>query len=200
MGVPSLVLGYHGCDESVGEKVLRGEQVIASSKNAHDWLGEGAYFWENNPARALQWAEFIKAHPRWFEARIQKPFVIGAIIALGQCLDLTEAESLGIVRNGFKEMAATLSETNFPLPSNEKGSSKDDDLVKRKRDCAVINFVHEARAARSLPTFDTVRAVFCEGEPLYEGARIMARTHIQIAVRNPASIRGYFRPNSGSWR
>jgi hypothetical protein len=40
-----------------------------------------------------------------------------------------------------------------------------------------------------------VRGAFFEGEPLFEGAGIMAQTHLQLAVRNPKnSIRGYFRP------
>jgi hypothetical protein len=38
---------------------------------------------------------------------------------------------------------------------------------------------------------------FYQGSPLYDGAGIQARTHIQLAVRDPVtSIRGYFRPNS----
>ena len=51
------------------------------------------------------------------------------------------------------------------------------------------------RDERGLSTFDTVRGYFPEGGPLFEGARIMARTHVQICVRTPErSIRGYFRP------
>lgn len=51
------------------------------------------------------------------------------------------------------------------------------------------------REERGLPAFDTVRGHFPEGGPLFDGARIMARTHVQICVRTPErSIRGYFRP------
>ena len=194
MYASAFVLGFHGCDRYVGEKILRGEEHISQSGNAHDWLGEGAYFWENNPRRAIEWAEFIKAHPTWYAKRVEQPFAIGAIIDLGHCLDLTEANSLSILQSGFNEMKERFSVAGIPIPANEKGNSHDEDLVKRKRDCAAINFLHMLREAQRLSPYNTVRGAFSEGAPLYEGAGIMAKTHVQIAVRSPSSIRGYFRP------
>ena len=44
----NLVIGFHGCDRSVVEKVI--------NTNDYDWLGSGIYFWENNEERAWQWA------------------------------------------------------------------------------------------------------------------------------------------------
>jgi hypothetical protein len=53
----SFVLGFHGCDASVArEAVLDGADVIQSEKD-YDWLSPGAYFWESDPLRALEWAE-----------------------------------------------------------------------------------------------------------------------------------------------
>jgi len=37
------------------------------------------------------------------------------------------------------------------------------------------------------------RGVFVEGEPLYPGAAIQKFNHIQVCVRNPDCIKGYFR-------
>lgn len=48
----SFILGYHGCDEAVAEKVLAGED-FKPSDNDYDWLGSGIYFWEANPQRGL---------------------------------------------------------------------------------------------------------------------------------------------------
>jgi hypothetical protein len=57
-----------------------------------------------------------------------------------------------------------------------------------------VNFVHRLREDSDKPSYDTVRGPFTEGRPLYQGAKIMDKTHIQICVRDPrASIRGYFR-------
>ena len=43
MFATSFVLGYHGCDEKIGERILAGEHVLLS-RNAYDWLGTGTYF------------------------------------------------------------------------------------------------------------------------------------------------------------
>lgn len=54
----SFVLGYHGCDASVGERLLR-NSPFKNSENSYDWLGHGIYFWESNPDRALDWAREV---------------------------------------------------------------------------------------------------------------------------------------------
>lgn len=63
----------------------------------------------------------------------------------------------------------------------------------RYLDRAVIEYLHAARATQDQPPFDTVRALFPESKPLYPGAGFLAKTHIQICVRNPAMIKGVFR-------
>jgi hypothetical protein len=57
---PSFVLGFHGCDQEVGEKILFGETNLEFSSNDYDWLGSGIYFWENDPNRAIEWALELK--------------------------------------------------------------------------------------------------------------------------------------------
>ena len=200
MYASAFVLGFHGCDESIGERVLAGNDQLISSANSYDWLGHGIYFWENSPTRAKQWAELLAKHSPSPRNRITKPFVIGAIIDLGNCLDLTEASSLAYVRRGYADMKFGFDTIGLSMPKNEPGTKDDQDLLKRKLDCAVINYVHATRYdEENLRPFDSVRGAFSEGEPLYEGAGIMAKTHIQICVRKSSSIRGYFRPKtSGS--
>jgi len=51
--LPSFVLGFHGCDRRVAERVFAGKSTLKSSENDYDWLGHGVYFWENNPQRAM---------------------------------------------------------------------------------------------------------------------------------------------------
>jgi hypothetical protein len=102
---------------------------------------------------------------------------------------------LKIVRAGYDEFVRTMSQAGAPLPVNEAAHDRDLDLVKRKLDCAVLNFVHALRGQQSEEAFDTVRGIFTEGGELYPGGRIMAKTHVQICVRDPKkSIKGYFRP------
>ncbi len=52
--LPGLVLGFHGCDAQVGEDLLAGRHThLRESKNKYDWLGNGIYFWENDPLTGL---------------------------------------------------------------------------------------------------------------------------------------------------
>jgi hypothetical protein len=64
----------------------------------------------------------------------------------------------------------------------------------RYLDRAVIEAMHKIRSETNVASYDTVRSAFWEGNPLYDGAGFSEKAHIQIAVRNPACIRGYFRP------
>ncbi|GHS82842.1 hypothetical protein PAGU2196_36760 [Pseudomonas sp. PAGU 2196] len=90
--LPSFVLGFHGCDRKIGEAVLAGDQ-ISPSMNEYDWLGEGAYFWESSPERALSYARLIKQYKRG-QGSIKEPYVVGAVIDLGLCLNHTEEGAL----------------------------------------------------------------------------------------------------------
>ncbi len=187
----ALVLGYHGCDRKVGEGILSGEGHLRASANDYDWLGSGIYFWESNPKRALEWAEFVKSDSKLSAAHIHDPFVIGAIIDPGNCLDLLEPDSIRIIEESYRRFTAILSAADAPLPKNQRRGGK---WAIRRLDCAVVNYAHDFRAQTEKPEFDTVRAAFEEGEPLYPTAGFHRRTHIQLCVRNPAQIIGYFRP------
>jgi hypothetical protein len=46
---------------------------------------------------------------------------------------------------------------------------------------------------RKLQPFDSIRGVFIEGDRLYENSGFYRKTHIQICVCNPLSIKGVFR-------
>lgn len=183
----ALALGYRGCERKVGEAAIAGKHLVPSG-NQYDWLGHGVYFWENDPTRALEWARGRCGH--------KEPFVVGAVIQLGYCLDLVEVEHLELVREAYKSLRKTFEVAGRldELPRNELGFRGDQDLLKRNLDCAVINYLHHLRKQEGMRLFDTVRSPFWEGEPLYEGGRIMSRTHVQICVRSTAHIAGYFRP------
>jgi len=112
--------------------------------------------------------------------------VVGAIIDLGNCLDLLEAESIQIVERSYEMLKVNFETANL-IPPENKGAI-------RRLDCATINHAHALRSEQREPEFDTVRAAFFEGEPLYQNAGFQKRTHVQICVRTPKQILGYFRP------
>lgn len=74
---------------------------------------------------------------------------------------------------------------------------KTPDKLGRQLDCAVMNALHRFRAEAETPEFDSVRGPFLEGDPLYPDAGFRSHNHIQICVRNTASVKGYFRPIAG---
>ncbi|MBC2601166.1 hypothetical protein [Puniceicoccus vermicola] len=193
MKLGAFVIGFHGCDREVGESLIAGKSDFRASRNAHDWLGEGIYFWENNPERALEWARFMARHPK-FKKHVKDPFVVGAVIDLGNCLDLTEATSLRLVRVAYNSLVEIFGKADAEMPENRKGHDSDSDLVQRYLDCAVINHLHELRKKDRVETFTTVRGAFTEGTELYPGAQIQAKTHIQLCVRDASAIRGVFLP------
>lgn len=54
---------------------MNGETAILQSERDFDWLGPGAYFWESDPRRAIEWAEWKKSRGDY-----DAPTVIGAVI------------------------------------------------------------------------------------------------------------------------
>jgi len=50
------IIGYHGCDRELGLRLINGTDELNPSINTWDWLGAGIYFWEDDPARALQYS------------------------------------------------------------------------------------------------------------------------------------------------
>ena len=183
-----IVYGYHGCDRSVGEAVLLGKTSLKNSTNDYDWLGSGIYFWENAPAKAFEWAKLCKENPRRTKGKISQPYVIGAIIQLQNCWNLLDKEHHSLLIEAHKKVSAVFENAGKSIPQNTEKN--------RALDCAVINAAHELwqMETGSREPFDSVRAAFIEGEPLYQTAGFYSDTHIQICVRNAGCIKGFFRP------
>lgn len=193
----SFVLGYHGCDSRVAHGAISGDIDLLQSDRDYDWLGPGAYFWEADPQRALEWADWKVGRGDYRDAA-----VVGAVIDLRHCLDLLSREDLELVSAAHASLVAMQVRAGLPIPVNrsvDDGSDRDRTL--RFLDCAVIRHLHQvldeqAQETGAVASFDTVRGMFVEGEPLYAGSGFRRKTHVQIAVRNAACIRGLFIPRA----
>ncbi|TNE50890.1 MAG: hypothetical protein EP343_07000 [Deltaproteobacteria bacterium] len=186
-----LIVGYHGCDRETLERVLLYGESLYPSVNPYDWLGNGVYFWEYGPQRALEFA-----YEQQLRGKIQNPAVLGAYIHLGRCFDLTDTQNTYQLSNVFTLWSQTLHSQELRLPVNRKGKNGGDDILLRFRDCALLNWYMEQLDCEGKDGYyQTIRGVFVEGEPVYEGAAIYTKTHVQIAVREQACILGYFAPN-----
>ncbi|MDQ6757932.1 MAG: hypothetical protein M3004_13470 [Bacteroidota bacterium] len=183
---PLTVIGFHSCDREVGLKVLNGQDDLLASQNSWDWLGEGIYFWEQDPVRALSYATESSQNKQFNKVPIKTPFVLGAIIQLGNCLNLVESESLKILAEAYEGLKILMEEAGQKLPAN-KGNN-------RALDCQVIQYINQTNKEQGLKLYDTIRCAFPEGGEAYPGAAITSRLHIQICVLNKECIGGYFLP------
>ena len=113
---PNLTVGFHGCDQSVVDKVVAGEDNLLASTNDYDWLGNGIYFWENNEERAMEWA--VELSKRKYSS-IKKPAVIGAIIDLGYCFDLTDSAYLKELKKAYDTAFEISQLSGNQLPENK---------------------------------------------------------------------------------
>ena len=187
---PSLVLGFHACEREIGEKIISGEKGFKASENDFDWLGHGMYFWENSPGRAKSYGQELKK----VRKKLKDPMVIGAVIHLGFCFDMLEHLCLDILKANYNSLVHTYEKAGLPIPKNKQAYPQDDDNLLRPLDCAVFQFMHSEMEKQNQKTFDSVRGAFWEGEKLYPTAGFKGKNHIQICVRNPNCIKGYFKP------
>ncbi|RYD81520.1 MAG: hypothetical protein EOP53_06170 [Sphingobacteriales bacterium] len=183
---PLQVFGFHSCDREVGLAILNGEMDLNASNNAWDWLGGGIYFWEQNPGRALSYAEECAEKKQYFAGEIKTPFVLGAIINLGNCLNLLEAESAPVLESAHDGLVQTTAKAELKMPVNKNAN--------RALDCAVIQYLHQSNIDNAIPAYDTIRSSFDEGEKVYAGSVFTKRLHIEVCVINPAMILGYYLP------
>ena len=197
----NLIIGFHGCDEKVQKSLLNQPNKIQGSDKPYDWLGHGMYFWENNFERALQWAKDKER-----KGKIVKAAVVGAVISLDYCFDLTDTNFINQLTQYFELMKDEYNQINKELPENKNvKQDKNKDLLLRDLDCAVIEFMHQRiteeigkdlkeKGFSDYKVFDSIRGLFTEGGAAFPGAGIQKKNHIQICMRNNNCIKGFFLP------
>lgn len=171
---------------------MDGAKILHSERD-YDWLGPGAYFWEADPLRADEWAMWKASNGQY-----KDPVVIGAVIDLRNCLDLVAREDVELFRAAHSSFASVQKTAKLPIPKNASPrGAKNKDRVLRFLDCAVFRHLHEIIDKLSeddplVEPFDTVRGMFVEGGRAFSGSGIYRKSHVQIAVRNQACIKGVF--------
>lgn len=180
------IVGYHGCEQRFANDLLLGKKPISEwnpSLNDWDCLGNGIYFWEHSPERALRWAHESQ------KSRRQRPAVLGAVLQLGRCFDLLDESITALLGETYEQLAISFAQQGIDLPKNRGREGK-----LRNLDCLVINECLDDLKKKG-DEYDTVRGAFLEGAPAYPEAGFSRESHIQISVRNSACILGVFRPN-----
>ena len=169
---PKQVTAYHGCSVAVAERIVDGEPFRASINN-YDWLGTGIYFWEYAPYRAAEWAQLRFG---------SDAAVIEVKIELGRCLNLLDSEYFADLQTAYSEAVAGSLDDGLVLPANIGGRHLLDRLV--------VDRLCRSYKATARSNIQVVRGCFPEGEPVFEGSRILRYSHVQIAVRDQSCISG----------
>lgn len=191
----NFVIGYHGTDEAVKQDVLDGRDRLEPSRRGFDWLGDGIYFWEDDPRRALWWAN--RMHEEGLSGnrdhalplKVEKPAVLGAMIYLGNCLNLTFEDNISGIQGIHDEIVDRYRLNKWSMPTN-------DDFY-RNLDALVVNETCKEIARRKGIRVDTVRGIFVERDgkgpaPAFDGSLLFAKTYKMIAVRSRKMIVDYF--------
>lgn len=169
MEIPTAVIGFHGTSRDAAARIL--DRDVVFSNQSYDWLGDGFYLWQDSPWRAQEWAE----------SRYGSDAAVVAVrVDLDGCLDLLNPRWQSLLRDADAQFVLECLAEGRAVPSNTPSGN-------RARDCATINWFCD-RAAETGLLVRSVRAVFEEGEPIFEASGIRTRSHVQIAVRDVAAI------------
>jgi len=163
------ITGYHGTRLNYVEPILQDGFII--SKNEYDWLGDGAYFFQDGFHLAKEWANKLF---------VDNGVVIGAKIELDNCMDLVDSRWCDFLKKAHDELLAKLKAENMLPPRQSEGA--------HRLDRAVINYAIASLERRG-HKIQSVRAPFHEGNPLYLNSALFAKSQIQIAVRDISSIK-----------
>ena len=130
-GRPGVVYGFHGCDRRIGEAVLSSHvRHLKPSVNDYDWLGHGIYFWEASPERALQFARDAQGRRKISRGKMRYPYVVGAAIELGNCLNLLDQAGLMEMRAAHQVLKALANAEHRQLQSNKVRDSSGAYLIR----------------------------------------------------------------------
>ncbi len=167
--LPSEVVGFHGTSRSAVPRLLA--RAIEQSDQRHEWLGTGFYIWQDSPWRAEQWA--IEQHG-------EEHAVVAVRASLDGCADLLNPRWQRLLAEADDQFIVECLAAGTEIPVNRPSGN-------RARDCATINWFCERAADDGLGT-RSVRAIFEEGDPIFEASAIRTQSHIQIAIRDPSVI------------
>lgn len=170
------MIGYHGTSREAAESILAANNEFEFSDKPGDWLGKGAYFWQDAPYRAWDWA-----------CRDNKePTVVESVITIRreELMDLLDWKQEGSCAELLKKSYKAL-RNHETLPN--QGRSRH--VKYRPLDRKVIDYLIDNILAKNGVDIFAVRAGFIEGNKIFIGSALYEKTHVQIAVRNNSIIK-----------
>jgi hypothetical protein len=166
------VYGYHGTSRENAESIIK--NGFRSSNSGGDWLGPGAYFWQDAPKRALDWAK--KLHP-------ENPVVIRSSIIFdrSKTMDLLDTKWFSFLGARYKDFVIDCLESNISLPTQDKDLTKSN---LHRLDHNFLNYIALTMNREKPGRVSVIRAAFTEGNPIFDNSAIYDLSHVQIVVKD----------------
>ena len=178
------IIAYHGTTEAEADRLVDGEPFKPSDKD-YEWLGNGIYFWEYAPRQAWWWTKEQRKHTN--------PAVVGAIIRLGNCLDLLDPENVRSLKRAHDDILPRWERVGIKAPKNVRH--------RKYLDCAILNWYYLQSDDDGKP-IETCRGVYVPtktAKRVWKGSWIYDEAHIQVCVRQRKNILAlwHVRPDGG---
>ena len=168
--------GYHGTTQHRAEQIL--SHGFRLSTNPWEWLGDGVYFWQDAPTRAVVWSE------EWSKRSVAGTGSLAVLrcrLRLEDCLDLLDVNFNELIRELSEEFLQRLqAEPDAPKLVNYRTGAK---RGRHELDAAFFNHLVGRLAKKGL-TVGCLRAAISEGEPILPDSPICYRSHVQICIRD----------------
>jgi len=156
-------IGFHGTDKANVSSILAGGFRL--SNNSADWLGAGAYFFQDAPSRAKEWAR----------THCSDPAVIGVEISLDGCMDLLDTDWWKLFRDVFNAYRLQCLKQGAQFP-RQRGKFHGLDKM-------IVDLVRDGQVTIG-KEIKSVRGIFKEGDSVYPGSAFNDLDHVQISVNS----------------
>lgn len=175
----TTVLVFHGTTLEAAESVRENSRLVAS-RNSHDWLGPGAYFFQEAPFKAWKWACQKVSELNKEGERRHEPAVIRLTLNLDRCFDLLDIVNWSYIKekHSLLESEGVISRQKPPVLTRWNGDRRHmflADEVKGRAganfaDCKVMELL--VQELRESPGWSPimVRSAFIEGQEVYENS------------------------------
>lgn len=167
------MVGYHGTSRDAANSILHDGFNLSTKKG--DWLGKGAYFWQDAPYRAWDWACLYN----------KEPTVVRSVIKMRreELIDLLDWRQQGSCADLLRKTYKAL-KSHETLPKQQRSRHIKYHPLDRK----VIDYLVDDILMENGVNISAVRAGFIEGTKIFVGSALYDKTHVQIAVRNNSII------------
>lgn len=179
--VPTSIEGFHGTAAERAKRIV--DEGFLAWPRQGQWLGKGAYFFQDAPALAWEWAEWVV---RKFPATGTRPAVIWATLDVQDCLDLFDIRWYSRVKRAYEIFRADCERRGVEPPQQEEW--KPGEGKKHYLDYVILNDMIEKMDERGVP-FTSVRGIFWEGYPAFPKSHLHDQAHVAIAARTKEIIK-----------